>query len=187
MLVIELNSHFLPWSYSIMNLLSRSLSKSITQLLLGSVFLVAQNVHAGELQSLSSDHPIHDAARTGSGTMVATLLKAQPSIRELRTANGSTPLHLAAANPDVSALKVLVEAGADCNARDIDGLTPLHMAAYTQNAKHARLLLEHGADPFAKTNVGRDPTAMARKTMANEVAGVISLWVLKGCVAGKPC
>ncbi len=29
------------------------------------------------------------------------------------------------------------------------------------------------ADPYAKTNAGRDPTSMARKTMSNEVAGVI--------------
>ncbi len=100
---------------------------------------------------------------------------------------GSTPLHLAAANPDVTALQALVAAGADPNARDADGLTPLHMAAYSQQARHARLLLEAGADPMAKTNAGRDPTSMARKAMANEAAGVISLWILKGCQAGKPC
>ena len=38
-----------------------------------------------------------------------------------------------------------------------------------------------------KTHAGRDALSMARKNMANEVAGVISLWVLKGCKAGKPC
>lgn len=63
----------------------------------------------------------------------------------------------------------------------------MHMAAYTQNARHSQLLLEAGADPYAKTNAGRDPTSMARKVMANEAAGVISLWILKGCQAGKPC
>jgi len=141
----------------------------------------------GELQALSADRPIHDAARVGSGADVAAQLKAQPGSRDQRTQQGSTPLHLAATNPDTGALQALIAAGADCNARDLDGLTPLHMAAYTQNARHARLLLECGADPYAKTNAGRDPTSMARKTMSNEVAGVISLWILKGCVAGKPC
>lgn len=139
------------------------------------------------VQGAPSDQPIHDAARLGSGAAVDALLKSQPGARDLRTDQGSTPLHLAATNPDLSAIKALLAAGADPNARDVDGLTPLHMAAYTQNARHAQLLLEKGADPYAKTNAGRDPTSLARKAMANEVAGVISLWILKGCVAGKPC
>ena len=135
----------------------------------------------------ANDQPIHDAARIGSGKEIVALLKAQPAARDVRTAQGSTPLHLAATNPDISSLKALLAAGADSNARDGDGATPLHMAAYTQNAKHAQLLLEAGADPFAKTNAGRDPTSMARKVMANEAAGVISLWILKGCQPKKAC
>lgn len=137
--------------------------------------------------ALANELPIHDAARNGNAPAVKAALAAQPSSRDARTDQGSTPLHLAAANPDVTALQALVAAGADPNARDADGLTPLHMAAYSQQARHARLLLEAGADPMAKTNAGRDPTSMARKAMANEVAGVISLWILKGCKAGKPC
>ncbi len=135
----------------------------------------------------ANDQPIHDAARMGSGKDVTAILDIQPGARDVRTTQGSTPLHLAATNPDMLALRALVTAGADPNARDGDGATPLHMAAYAQNAKHAQLLLEAGADPFAKTNAGRDPTAMGRKAMANEAAGVISLWILKGCQAGKRC
>jgi ankyrin repeat protein len=135
----------------------------------------------------ANDQPIHDAARIGSGKDIDALLKAQANARDVRTSQGSTPLHLAATNPDISALKSLLAAGADPNARDGEGSTPLHMAAYTQNAKHAQLLLEAGSDPYAKTNVGRDPTSMARKVMANEASGVISLWILKGCQPKKPC
>lgn len=133
------------------------------------------------------DQLIHDAARIGTGKDVEKALKANPVARDMRTQHGSTPLHLAATNPDSSALKVLLAAGADVNARDSEGLTPLHMTAYTQNARNAELLLEAGADPHAKTNAGRDPTSMARKTRSDEVSGVISLWILKGCKAGKPC
>lgn len=135
----------------------------------------------------ANDQPIHDAARLGSGTAVQAILKTTPAARDARTALGSTPLHLAATNPDSSALKVLLAAGADVNARDNDGATPLHMAAYTLRAANAQLLLEGGADVTVKTHNGRDATSMARKNMANEVAGVISLWILKGCKAGKPC
>lgn len=135
----------------------------------------------------ANDQPIHDAARLGSGKDVEKILKANPAARDARTQHGSTPLHLAATNSDLSAMKVLIAAGADVNARDSEGLTPLHMTAYTQSTKQAELLLEAGADPYAKTNAGRDPTSMARKTRSDEVAGVISLWILKGCKAGKPC
>jgi ankyrin repeat protein len=135
----------------------------------------------------ANDQPIHDAARLGTGKDVEKILKANPAMRDARTQHGSTPLHLAATNPDLGALKALLAAGAEVNARDSEGLTPLHMTAYTQNARQAELLLQAGADPYAKTNAGRDPTSMARKTRSDEVSGVISLWILKGCKAGKPC
>lgn len=131
--------------------------------------------------------PIHVAARTGSAADVQAILKVEPKAREARTDYGSTPLHMAAMNPDVSALKALIAAGADPNARDSEGQTPLHMAAYASRPEHARLLLEAGADPRARTTAGRDPTSMARKVMSHETAGVISLWILKGCQPRKPC
>lgn len=135
----------------------------------------------------SNELPIHRAAREGSGQEVAQLLKAQPALREVRTDLGSTPLHLAAMNPDVSTMKALLAAGADPNARDQDAATPLHMAAYASRAPYVRLLLDAGADPLLKTNQGRDAAAMARKVKADEAAGVISLWILKGCQPRKPC
>ena len=135
----------------------------------------------------STDRPIHDAARVGSGDDVRKLLKTDPKQRDVRTDLGSTPLHLAATNPDTSALKALVAAKADPNARDNEGATPLHMAAYASRPVNVQLLLEAGADPLAKTDNGRDPGSMARKVKADETAGVLSLWILKGCKAGKPC
>ena len=138
-------------------------------------------------QVSSHDQPIHDAARTGSGNDVSRLLKADPKQRDARTALGSTPLHMAAMNGDLSAMKALIAAGADPNARDNDGATPLHMAAYASRPKHVQMLLEAGADPLAKTDNGRDAGSMARKVKADETAGVLSLWILKGCKAGKPC
>ena len=138
-------------------------------------------------QTISHDKPIHDAARSGTGQDVQKLLKADPKQRDVRTDLGSTPLHLAAMNPDTSALKALIAAKADPNARDNEGATPLHMAAYASRPVHVQLLLEAGADPLAKTDNGRDPGSMARKVKADETAGVLSLWILKGCKAGKPC
>ncbi|MFA7293287.1 MAG: ankyrin repeat domain-containing protein [Rhodocyclaceae bacterium] len=168
----------------------KNLLVTVAWLLSAATFPLA--LHAAQAEAPAAviganDQPIHDAARLGSGKDVEKILKADPAMRDVRTQHGSTPLHLAATNPDVSALKVLIAAGADVNVRDSEGLTPLHMTAYTQSARQAELLLQAGADPFAKTNNGRDPTSMARKTRSDEVSGVISLWILKGCKAGKPC
>ena len=138
-------------------------------------------------QTTSFDLPIHDAARTGSGDDVRRALKADTKLRDARTALGSTPLHLAAMNGNPSAMKALIAAGANPNARDNEGATPLHMAAYASRADYVQMLLEAGADPLAKTDNGRDPGSMARKVKADEAAGVLSLWILKGCKAGKPC
>lgn len=161
---------------------SSSTARRIAALALGAALLPA----AAQLQAQTlgaHNQPIHDAARLGTGANVQAIVTLNPSALEARSSLGATPLHLAATNPDISALEVLIAAGARVNAKSDDGATPLHMAAYTQHAEHARLLLEAGADPAIKTNQGRDVLSMARKNMANEVAGVVSLWILKGCKA----
>jgi len=135
----------------------------------------------------AGEAPIHLAARQGNAEQVRKLLQADPAARDQRTALGSTPLHLAAMNPDTAVLRALLAAGANPNARDNDGATPIHMAAYASRPVHTQLLLEAGADPLLKTNEGRDAGAMARKVKSDETAGVISLWLLKGCKPGKPC
>lgn len=136
---------------------------------------------------IAGEAPIHLIAKEGNGREIANLLKADGKMRDVRTPLGSTPLHFAATNPDRSAMTVLLAAGADPNARDLDGSTPLHMAAYASRAANVKQLLEAGADPLLKNNAGRDSAAMARKVKADEAAGVISLWQLKGCKAGKLC
>jgi ankyrin repeat protein len=134
-----------------------------------------------------NDQLIHDVARMGKGDEIGKILQANPAMRDARTGLGSTPLHMAATNPDIGALKVLMAAGADVNAKDVDGNTPLHMAAYSNRFEHSKLLLEAGADINATNSGGRTPIAMARKARADDVVGLISLWTLKGCKAGQNC
>lgn len=131
--------------------------------------------------------PIHDAARTGTRAEVERLLKANAALRDARTPMGSTPLHFAAINLDPGPLVALLAAGADVNARDKEGMTPLHMAAFATRLEQTKLLLAAGADISAKNDLGRDPLSLARKVRADEVAGVISLWVLKGCKPHVAC
>ena len=131
-----------------------------------------------------NESPMHDAARMGSRQDVESLLKASPQNRDARTPLGASPLHYAAMNGDSGALKALIAAGANPNARDTDGRTALHMAAFSTRKDNAMLLLQAGADPLLKTNDGRDVLSMARKVRADEIAGEISLWILKGCKPG---
>jgi ankyrin repeat protein len=134
-----------------------------------------------------NEQPIHDAARMGTRQDVERLLKASPQSRDTRTDLGATPLHYAALNEDSGPLLALIAAGANVNARDKEGMTPLHMAAFATRTKHAIPLLQAGADPALKTDAGRDVLSMARKVRADEFAGVVSLWLLKGCKPRKAC
>jgi ankyrin repeat protein len=154
--------------------------------LCGLTFFVAPLAQA-ETVATVVEAPIFDAARLGTTADVQKILKANPAMRDARNTLGATPLHHAATNGDSGPLKALIAAGAEVNARDKEDHTPLHMAAYATRAGNARLLLEAGADVNAKSVGGRTPLSMARKVRADETAGIISLWVLKGCKPGKPC
>lgn len=71
-----------------------------------------------------------------------------------RAGVGDTPLHRAS-TPE--AVRVLIAAGADVNARDADDATPLHSAAALGRASVVRELLAVGADAAATNRSGRTP------------------------------
>jgi uncharacterized protein len=135
----------------------------------------------------ANDRLIHDAARMGTANDVKTILKTASGERDARNVQGSQPIHFAAVNSDSGPLKALIAAGANPNAKDVDGVTPLQMAAFARNAENTLVLLKAGADPKAKDNAGRDVLAIAHEVIANDVAGVVSLWILKGCQSKNPC
>jgi ankyrin repeat protein len=157
--------------------------------LLPALFLFVAAAAAWSMETTlgMNELPIHDAARSGTRAEVEKLLKADPALRDARTPMGSTPLHFAALNLDPGPLAALLAAGAKINARDKEGMTPLHMAAFSTRLEQTKLLLAAGADVYAKNELGRDPLSLARKVRADEVAGVISLWVLKGCKPRVAC
>ena len=67
---------------------------------------------------------------------------------------GITALHVAARNGHDSVVSVLIEHGAEIDARANSGDTPLHHAAYGGSAPALYTLLEAGADPHARGSRG---------------------------------
>jgi ankyrin repeat protein len=96
---------------------------------------------------------------------------------------GFTPLHSAVADDagtDVTELvRLLLDAGADPNARSASGGTPLHTAGFTGNAPVTTMLLAAGADPEATDAKGLSPLDRARERSHPEVATILHDAVLK--------
>ena len=80
-----------------------------------------------------------------------------------RNSQKVAPVHAAATVRDRETMKVLLERGADPNARQQLGFTPLHSAASRGDVEMAKLLLQNGADPNAKTDDGKNSIDIAEK------------------------
>lgn len=90
---------------------------------------------------------------------------------------GFTPLHSAVADDAGSQVhelvRMLIDAGADPNARSASGGTPLHTAGFTGDLVVTELLLAAGADPEATDAKGLTPLDHARERSHPEVAAIL--------------
>jgi uncharacterized protein len=74
-----------------------------------------------------------------------------------------TPLHAAVNSTiDANVVKLLLEKGAQVDAKGSAGMTPLAWAANYSDLRKVALLLEYGADVKARSRRGRTPLSMAR-------------------------
>ena len=69
--------------------------------------------------------------------------------------SGFTPLHIACVYGHYELARLLLEAGADIEAKTKNGYMALHLAAQYGHQLIIDLLLEHGAPPDALTNVSK--------------------------------
>jgi ankyrin repeat protein len=76
---------------------------------------------------------------------VVEILLAHGADVRARSANGSTPLHLAAGRDHVEIARMLLDRDAQANSADNSGSTPLDEAAWRGHADMARLLIARGA------------------------------------------
>jgi len=63
---------------------------------------------------------------------------------------GKTPVHTAVTMGNLEAVRLLVLAGANVNAKDRHKKTPLHLAVYCINLEVVRLFVPKGGDVHAK-------------------------------------
>jgi ankyrin repeat protein len=123
------------------------------------------------------------AAKAGNPAAVRALLEADRSLVDARDSDASTPLHCAAWKGHVDVAAVLLEFGADIQARNDNahwGDTPLHAAAHGNQRAVAELLIDRGADIHALNAGGRTPL---RETEAHKATAVANLLKKRGAAA----
>jgi len=111
------------------------------------------------------------------GEVVRYLLEIGADSRRASHQGGFTPLHSAVAsdggNVDIEIVGMLLDSGADPNAKSQSGSTPLHTVAFTGDRASLDLLLKHGADPAIKNNDGKTAPDVARERGNQEVADLL--------------
>lgn len=85
---------------------------------------------------------------------------------------GNTPLHHAARSTDAAVAALLLDAGAEVDARNHEGITPLSVACAAGNWRMARFLIEHRGKPEPQDG---QPALLAAAAGDDDPAGVMLL------------
>jgi ankyrin repeat protein len=86
---------------------------------------------------------------------------------------GVAPIHAATGGRHTSLLRMLVENGADVNARQQQGFTALHAAAQNGDSEAVRLLLDHGADRELRADSNQTPLDLALQRGLGEIVELL--------------
>ena len=96
-----------------------------------------------------------DSGSPDTGSEV--LLAIGANVNHVRGVNNRTPLHTASLMGRTPVVELLIDHGADIEAKDRQGFTPLHMAAKEGHLDTARLLVARGARTDAANSQGAMP------------------------------
>ena len=84
-----------------------------------------------------------------------------------------TPLHYAARNNNAESSKLLLECGAEIEAKDIHDQTALYYAAHGSSTECVQILLKHGAEIEARNNYLQTPLHCAARFSIKEFVQIL--------------
>jgi ankyrin repeat protein len=119
--------------------------------------------------------PLGLAAFFGHAGLVEFLLEKGTQVNSpSRTSMRVMPLHSAIANRRTEIVRLLLDHGADVNARQADDFTPLHEAAQNGMLDVTQWLLDRGADINPRlSSSGKTPLALAIEHQHEDVAKLL--------------
>jgi ankyrin repeat protein len=128
-----------------------------------------------EAEALATEPDVLEAAALGRLDALRMHLEGDQDALSARTAEGFTPLHLAAFFGGGPAVRVLLAAGAppDADADNERQVRPLHSAAAARDHDAVRALLEAGADPNVRQQDGYTPLLQAAHADDPELARML--------------
>lgn len=132
--------------------------------------------HAGAMKMLDADPSLLNAySEDGFPPLGLAIFFGHPDLAKALIERGAdinavaknpqrvAPVHAAATVRDRATMRLLLERGADANARQQLGFTPFHSAASRGDIDMAKLLMDFGADPNARTEDGKNAVDIAEK------------------------
>ena len=140
------------------------------------------------LRVMKESIPLVFAAGDGNITEVERLLALGQDVME-RSPAGETPLHTAAISGKPAIVKMLLDAGADPNARTMGKeylkMTPAHWMVFGNKREALKILIDAGADVNAMNTKGETPTDMAWNLPKDTREGILTLLLENGGKKGE--
>ena len=134
------------------------------------------------VKGYQANSPLHSAACYGDVEMVQALLNLKADV-DIRSTYCTTPLHYLSAisgnEPNflqslANVAQLLLDHGADVNAKDLYGRTALHIMTNKGRIEVIRVLLERGADVGAEDEDGRTPFSLAKEEGYDEIMKLLA-------------